>query len=72
LLVRGPWICTSYFKGDDPDKFIDGWLHTGDVCHISPTGYLTITDRSKDVIKSGGEWVSSIDLENTVMGHPSV
>ncbi|MGW4741581.1 long-chain fatty acid--CoA ligase, partial [Nocardia xishanensis] len=76
LEVRGPWITGSYYSPDggviDPDKFDDGWLRTGDVGKISPNGYLTLVDRSKDVIKSGGEWISSVDLENAVIGHPSV
>ncbi|MCP2293412.1 long-chain fatty acid--CoA ligase [Nocardia amikacinitolerans] len=76
LEVRGPWITGSYYSPEggviDPDKFDDGWLRTGDVGKISPNGYLTLVDRSKDVIKSGGEWISSVDLENAVMGHPSV
>ncbi|MEU0501748.1 long-chain fatty acid--CoA ligase [Nocardia sp. NPDC005998] len=76
LEVRGPWITGSYYSPDgaqiDPDKFDDGWLRTGDVGKISPDGYLTLVDRSKDVIKSGGEWISSVDLENAVMGHPAV
>lgn len=76
LEVRGPWIAGSYYSPDgsevDAGKFDDGWLRTGDVGHISPNGYLTLVDRSKDVIKSGGEWISSVDLENAVMGHPAV
>ncbi|MFD0361491.1 long-chain fatty acid--CoA ligase [Nocardia sp. GCM10030253] len=76
LEIRGPWITGSYYSPDgssvDPDKFDDGWLRTGDVGKISPNGYLTLVDRSKDVIKSGGEWISSVDLENAVMGHPAV
>ncbi|MFI7671665.1 long-chain fatty acid--CoA ligase [Nocardia sp. NPDC049526] len=76
LEVRGPWITGSYYAPDgaviDPDKFDDGWLRTGDVGKISPDGYLTLVDRSKDVIKSGGEWISSVDLENAIMGHPAV
>ncbi|WP_328409100.1 long-chain fatty acid--CoA ligase [Nocardia sp. NBC_00403] len=76
LEVRGPWITASYYSPDgssvDPDKFDDGWLRTGDVGKISPNGYLTLVDRSKDVIKSGGEWISSVDLENAVVGHPAV
>jgi fatty-acyl-CoA synthase len=78
LEVRGPWIAGGYYGGadgadsPDPDKFHDGWLRTGDVGKISPDGYLTLTDRAKDVIKSGGEWISSVDLENQVMGHPAV
>ncbi|MEV0250493.1 long-chain fatty acid--CoA ligase [Nocardia sp. NPDC050712] len=74
--VRGQWITGSYYSPDgaqvDPDKFDDGWLRTGDVGKITPNGYLTLVDRSKDVIKSGGEWISSVDLENAVMGHASV
>jgi fatty-acyl-CoA synthase len=69
---RGPWITGSYHLDDDPDKFHDGWLRTGDVGRISPDGFLTLTDRSKDVIKSGGEWISSVELENAIMGHPAV
>ncbi|HEX7322678.1 MAG TPA: long-chain fatty acid--CoA ligase [Mycobacterium sp.] len=72
LEVRGPWIAGSYYRVDAPDKFDDGWLRTGDVGSITPDGYLTLTDRTKDIIKSGGEWISSVDLENLVMGHPDV
>ncbi|HYD97367.1 MAG TPA: 3-(methylthio)propionyl-CoA ligase [Noviherbaspirillum sp.] len=72
LLVRGPWIISSYFKGEGGDVLQDGWFPTGDVATISPDGYMQITDRSKDVIKSGGEWIGSIDLENIAMAHPSV
>jgi fatty-acyl-CoA synthase len=74
LEVQGPWIAASYYGGTgiDPEKFHDGWLRTGDVGRISPDGFLTLTDRAKDVIKSGGEWISSVDLENQVMGHPAV
>ena len=70
--VRGPWITGSYYKDDDPGKFHDGWLRTGDVGTIDRLGYITLTDRSKDVIKSGGEWISSMELENALMGHPEV
>ncbi|MBX8689321.1 fatty acid--CoA ligase [Mycolicibacterium fortuitum] len=70
--VRGPWITGSYFKDVDADKFDDGWLRTGDVGRIDPDGYLTLTDRSKDVIKSGGEWISSVELENALIGHAAV
>jgi len=70
--VRGSWITGSYYNVDDPEKFHDGWLRTGDVASVSPNGYVMISDRAKDVIKSGGEWVSSVDLENTLMGHPDV
>lgn len=73
LLVRGPWILKSYFRSDSKqDLTVDGWFDTGDVCTIDPDGYIQIVDRSKDVIKSGGEWISSIDLENTAVGHPDV
>lgn len=70
--VRGPWITGSYFKDDAKEKFHDGWLRTGDVGTVDPLGYIQITDRAKDVIKSGGEWVSSVELENQLMGHPDV
>jgi fatty-acyl-CoA synthase len=73
LLVRGPWITSGYFKGEGGDVLRDGdWFATGDVATIDPDGYMQITDRSKDVIKSGGEWISSIDLENAAMAHPAV
>ncbi len=70
--VRGPWITGRYYKVDDKEKFHDGWLRTGDVASIDEHGYVQITDRAKDVIKSGGEWISSVDLENTIIGHPEV
>ncbi len=70
--VRGPWVTGSYYKDDDPAKFHDGWLRTGDVGKIDPLGYVTLTDRAKDVIKSGGEWISSMELENALMAHPAV
>jgi len=72
LHVRGPWIISSYFKGEGGNPLIDGWFPTGDVATIDPQGFLQITDRSKDVIKSGGEWISSIDVENIAMAHPAV
>jgi fatty-acyl-CoA synthase len=72
LEVRGPWVTGSYYRDDDPERFHDGWLRTGDVGTLTPDGYLTLTDRSKDVIKSGGEWISSVELENHLMGHPAV
>nr|WP_233354569.1 long-chain-fatty-acid--CoA ligase [Woodsholea maritima] len=73
IQVRGPWIIDSYYRGVGEDSFSDdGWFKTGDVGHIDPDGYMTITDRSKDVIKSGGEWISSIELENVAIGHPDV
>ena len=78
LQIRGPWIASSYFSADGPgtvgaDAFTaDGWFDTGDVASISPLGYMHIEDRAKDLIKSGGEWISSIELENTAVGHPTV
>ncbi len=73
LLIRGPWIAGEYYKDDrTAESFVDGWLRTGDVCKVSPDGYIRITDRAKDLIKSGGEWISSIDLENEIMAHPEV
>jgi acyl-CoA synthetase (AMP-forming)/AMP-acid ligase II len=73
LLVRGPWVTAGYFKGEGGQIVDqDGFFDTGDVATIDPDGYMQITDRSKDVIKSGGEWISSIDLENAAMGHPGV
>ncbi len=72
LLVRGPWTVGSYFKGDGASAFEDGWFDTGDVATLDPLGYMQIVDRAKDVIKSGGEWVSSIDLENVAVGAPGV
>ena len=71
--VRGPWVTASYYGGDDPDRFTaDGWLRTGDVGTLDQMGFMQITDRSKDVIKSGGEWISSVDVENTLMGADGV
>ncbi|MCW2571317.1 MAG: fadD9, partial [Frankiales bacterium] len=72
IQVKGPWITGSYHLDPDPEKFQDGWLRTGDVASVLPNGFIQITDRSKDVIKSGGEWISSVDLENSLMGHPAV
>ncbi len=73
LKVRGPWICSSYFKLDESDAHDeDGWFETGDVATIDPDGYMAITDRTKDVIKSGGEWISSIAVENVATDHPKV
>jgi fatty-acyl-CoA synthase len=72
MQVRGPWITGAYHRDPDPEKFMDGWLRTGDVATCLPNGFTQITDRSKDVIKSGGEWISSVELEGTLMGHPSV
>jgi fatty-acyl-CoA synthase len=73
LLIRGPWVAAEYLN--DPrsaQTFADGWMRTGDVCKITPDGYIKITDRAKDLIKSGGEWISSVELENTLMAHPAV
>jgi fatty-acyl-CoA synthase len=70
--VRGPWITGAYYKDDDPAKFHDGWLCTGDVGTIDSEGFIRLTDRAKDVIKSGGEWISSMELENLLMAHPDV
>jgi len=72
LLVKGPWIISAYFKGEAGGPLVDGWFPTGDVATIDPDGFMQITDRSKDVIKSGGEWISSIDVENIAMAHPAV
>jgi fatty-acyl-CoA synthase len=72
LEVRGPWVIKSYFKGEGGDPLHEGWFPTGDVVNIDADGYIQITDRSKDVIKSGGEWISSIDLENIAMAHPAI
>ena len=72
LEARGPWITGSYYGVEAPERFHDGWLRTGDVGVIDARGYLQITDRSKDVIKSGGEWISSVELENALVAHPAV
>jgi 3-(methylthio)propionyl---CoA ligase len=72
LLVRGPWVVRDYFKSDAPSPLVDGWFPTGDVATIDADGFMQITDRSKDVIKSGGEWISSIDVENIAMAHPAL
>ena len=70
--VRGPWVSGSYYRGSDPESFHDGWLRTGDLGTIDDLGFIEIRDRLKDVIKSGGEWISSVDLENEIMAHPDV
>ena len=67
ILVRGPWICSEYYNNPQPEKFHDGWLITGDVGKIDSEEYLIISDRSKDLVKSGGEWISSVDLENHIV-----
>src|SRR5437868_5822205 len=73
IQVRGPWIARGYHNGYDPGKLTeDGWFRTGDVARITPDGYIVIVDRTKDVIKSGGEWISSVELENAVMAHPKI
>src|SRR5581483_3729437 len=74
LQVRGPWVAASYFNNAEAQESWteDGWFRTGDVVTIDPEGYVKITDRTKDLIKSGGEWISSLDLENALMSHPAV
>ena len=70
--VRGPWVTGAYYRDPASDKFRDGWLRTGDVGHIDPKGFITISDRAKDVVKSGGEWISTLDLESAILTHPAV
>ena len=74
LLLRGPWIISEYYKDEEKSKeaFLDGWFRTGDIATMDEDGYLQIADRTRDLIKSGGEWISSVDLENAIMGHPAV
>ncbi|HEX8919229.1 MAG TPA: long-chain fatty acid--CoA ligase [Chloroflexota bacterium] len=72
IVVRGPWITAGYLHTDTPDRFINGWFRTGDVATIDPEGYVQIVDRTKDLVKSGGEWISSVELEGKIMGHPDV
>ena len=73
LQVRGPWVARAYYEDDSSEeKFDDGWLRTGDIAAIDPRGYILLSDRAKDVIKSGGEWISSVELENEIMAHPAV
>ncbi len=73
IQIRGPWIASSYYHDQNPEeKFVDGWFRTGDVATVDPEGYIDIVDRTKDVIKSGGEWISSVQLEGILMGHPQV
>ena len=68
VLIRGPWVCSEYYRDPQPDKFRDGWLVTGDIAAMDAEQYLIIKDRSKDLVKSGGEWISSVDLENHIVG----
>ena len=70
--VRGPWVTGAYYGDPTPERFHDGWLRTGDVGSLDGRGFMQISDRTKDVIKSGGEWISSVELENEVMAHPDV
>ncbi|MET0850843.1 MAG: fatty acid--CoA ligase, partial [Candidatus Rokuibacteriota bacterium] len=74
IQVRGPWVTSGYYNNTEgAAQFTeDGWFRTGDVATIDPDGYVQITDRTKDLIKSGGEWISSVDMETTIMGHPKV
>jgi fatty-acyl-CoA synthase len=74
ILLRGPWIAGEYYNEPlrSAQTMINGWLHTGDIATIDEEGYIQIVDRTKDLIKSGGEWISSVDLENTIMAHPNV
>lgn len=73
LCVKGSGIASAYFKDDRKESFIEGgWFKTGDIASITRDGWMTITDRSKDVIKTGGEWISSVDLENAAMAHPNI
>jgi fatty-acyl-CoA synthase len=74
LLVRGPWVAAAYYQdAGSGDRFLpDGWFRTGDVVTIDPEGYIQVVDRTKDLVKSGGEWISSVELENALMGHPGV
>ena len=72
VLVRGPWICSEYYQNPQPDRFHGDWLITGDVGKIDPEEYLIIADRSKDLVKSGGEWISSVDLENHIVALPGI
>jgi len=72
LEVRGPWIASAYFRDDSTERFHDGWLRTGDMAAMEPDGYFRIVDRAKDLVKSGGEWISSVELEGHLLGHPDV
>ena len=72
MLIKGPWVNKRYYKYEEDAVDADGWFDTGDISNIDSDGYMTIVDRAKDVIKSGGEWISSVDLENAAQGHPEV
>ncbi len=74
LLLRGPWVINEYYKNPEKSKesFVDGWFRTGDIVTLDENGYLQVVDRTRDLIKSGGEWISSVDLENAIMAHPAV
>lgn len=73
ITIRGPWIAAQYYKDErTQEAFKDGWLYTGDIAVVTPDGYIKITDRTKDLIKSGGEWISSVELENALMSHDKV
>jgi fatty-acyl-CoA synthase len=78
LQVRGPWVTSGYYNDprggmdENTESFMDGWFRTGDVATVDPEGYIQIMDRTKDLVKSGGEWISSVDLENALMAHPKV
>jgi fatty-acyl-CoA synthase len=72
IVVRGPWVTAGYLHVETPERFTNGWFRTGDVATIDPEGYIQIVDRTKDLIKSGGEWISSVELEGLIMGHPDV
>jgi fatty-acyl-CoA synthase len=72
IQVRGPWVTASYYRDPSTEKFSEGWLRTGDIASVTANGYIQITDRTKDVIKSGGEWISSVELEGHLMAHPDV
>lgn len=74
LLLRGPWVISEYYKNPEKTReaFIDGWFRTGDIATLDEHGYLQVVDRTKDLVRSGGEWISSVDLENAMMSHPGV
>jgi fatty-acyl-CoA synthase len=72
LQVRGPWVAGAYYREDGTEPWVDGWFRTGDVANVSPDGFVQIVDRTKDLVKSGGEWISTLELESAIMGHPKV